>query len=92
MNDQPPPNIPRVLVDGQIELQVGQPIQVLAQPTTRRLIVLNSTIVNQLEVGQPLTLHLPETAPQAVVIDALDRLSLIVRYVPAESWTEPIDV
>ncbi|MBA3945902.1 MAG: hypothetical protein H0X37_15220 [Herpetosiphonaceae bacterium] len=92
MNDQPPPNIPRVLIDGQIDMPSGHQIQVLAQPSTRRLIVLNSTIVNQLEIGQPLTLHLPDLPSQAVVVEALDRLSLIVRYTPTEPPEEPLSV
>ncbi len=84
MIDQPPPNIPRVLVDGQIDMPAGQSVQVLAQPSTRRLIVLNSALVNQLEVGQPFTLHLPDQPGLPVVVEALDRLSLIVRYAPDE--------
>ncbi len=83
MPDQLPPNVPRVMIDGQIEVRPGQIVPVLAQPSTRRLIVLNSGVVNQLEVGQPLLLQLPDEEPLAIVVEAVDRLSLIARYAPA---------
>ncbi len=83
MQDQPPPNEPRVMIDAQIEIRQGQPVPVLAQPSTQRLIVLNSTALNQVEIGQTITLHLPDHDPLQVVVEAIDRSSLIARYVTA---------
>ena len=81
MQDQPLPNEPRVMIDAQIEVRQGHSIPVLAQPSTHRLIVLNSTVLSQVEVGQGMTLHLPDQKPVPIVVDAIDRSSLIVRYV-----------
>jgi hypothetical protein len=83
MQDQPPPNEPRVLLDAQIEVRQGQAVPVLAQPSTQRLIVLNSTILNQLEIGQSIMLQVPEQDPLSIVIESIDRSSLIVRYIGA---------
>ena len=57
MQDQPLPNEPRVMIDAQIEVRQGHSIPVLAQPSTHRLIVLNSTVLSQVEVEQGMTLH-----------------------------------
>ncbi len=83
MQDQPPPNEPRVLIDAQIEVRQGQAVPVLAQPSTQRLIVLNSTVLNQIEIGQTISLQLPEQPAVNIVIELIDRSSLIVRYVDA---------
>ena len=83
MQDQPLPNNPRVMIDAQIEIRQGQTVPVLAQPSTQRLIVLNSTILNQVEIGQRIMLHLPDQEPMAIVIEAIDRSSLITRYAAA---------
>ncbi len=83
MPDQPLPNHPRVMIDAQIELRPGQTVPVLAQPSTQRLIVLNSTALSQVEVGQTIMLHLPDQAPIEIVIEAIDRSSLITRYATA---------
>lgn len=83
MQDQPPPNEPRVLIDAQIEVRQGQAVPVLAQPSTQRLIVLNSTALNQIEIGQTISLQLPEQPAVNIVIEVIDRSSLIVRYVDA---------
>ena len=80
MQDQPPPNTPRVLLDAEIEIRQGHSVPVLAQPSTQRMIVLNSTQLNQMEVGQTIMIHLPEHEPLEVVVAAIDRSSLIVRY------------
>jgi hypothetical protein len=86
MLDQPPPNEPRVLIDAEIEVRQGQHVPVLAQPSTYRLIILNSTVLNQLDIGQTITLQLPEREPQQVVIETIDRSSLIARYsVPGQA-------
>ena len=82
MPDQPLPNEPRVMIDAQIEIRRGQNVPVLAQPSTRRLIVLNSTVLGQVEVGQTLTLHLPDQTPMVIVVEAIDRSALIARYAP----------
>ncbi len=83
MQDQPPPNEPRVLIDAQIEVRQGQAVPVLAQPSTQRLIVLNSTVLNQIEIGQTISLQLPEQPAVNIVIESIDRSSLIARYVDA---------
>lgn len=83
MNDQPPPNLPRVLIDGQLEVRPGQTVPVLAQPTTHRMIVLNSGVMDTFEIGQRLVLHLPDQPPQFIAVESLDKLSLITRYIPA---------
>ncbi len=85
MQDQPPPNEPRVLIDAQIEVRQGQAVPVLAQPSTQRLIVLNSTVLNQIEIGQTISLQLPEQPAVNIVIESIDRSSLIARYVDAVS-------
>lgn len=83
MADTHLPNEPRVMIDAQIEIRQGQTAPVLAQPSTGRLIVLNSTLLAQVEVGQTIALQLPEQEPQAIVVEVIDRSSLIIRYVPA---------
>ncbi len=83
MQDQPPPNEPLVLIDAQIEVRQGQAVPVLAQPSTQRLIVLNSTVLNQIEIGQTISLQLPEQPAVSIVIESIDRSSLIARYVDA---------
>lgn len=83
MSDQPPPNLPRVLLDGTLEVRPGIVVAVLAQPTTQRLIVLNSALMSQFEVGQRMTLHLSDQPPLPISVEALDQLSLITRYVLA---------
>jgi hypothetical protein len=80
MQDQQLPNEPRVMIDAQVEIRQDYSIPVLAQPSTQRLIVLNSTALNQMEVGQTVTLHLPDQQPVAIIIEAIDRSSLITRY------------
>lgn len=74
------------MIDAEIEIREGHAVPVLAQPSTQRLIVLNSTVLGQVEVGQVITLQLPDQAPQSIVIEAIDRSSLITRYTipPAE--------
>ena len=79
-NDQPPDNAPRVLADAMIEIRQGYTVPVLAQPATLRLIVLNSTALGQVEIGQQIVLHLPEQPPLQIIVEAIDRSSLIVRY------------
>ncbi len=79
--DQPPPNMPRVMQDGQLEVRQGQTVPVLAQPSSHRLIVLNSTALVHMHVGQTLVLHLPDTEPLPITLEAIDRLALIARYI-----------
>lgn len=83
MHDNQLPNEPRVMIDAQIEIRQGQIAPVLAQPSTGRLIVLNSTLLAQVEVGQTITLQLPDQESQAIVVEVIDRSSLIIRYIPA---------
>ena len=83
MQDQPLPNEPRVMIDAQIEIRRGQSVPVLAQPSTQRLIVLNSTVLSQVQVGQTITLYLPDQDPLRIVVESIDRSSLIARYAAA---------
>lgn len=78
--DQPPPNTPRVMQDGQLEVREGQSVPVLAQPSSHRLIVLNSTALGHMHIGQTLVLHLADNEPLAITLEAIDRLALIARY------------
>jgi hypothetical protein len=82
MPDQPPPNEPRVMVDAEVEIRPGQNVPALAQPSTQRLIVLNSHALNQTAIGQTITVHLPDDEPFQVVVETIDHSSLIVRYSP----------
>jgi hypothetical protein len=82
MQDQPPPNEPRVMVDAEVEIRPGQSVPALAQPSTQRLIVLNSHVLNQTAIGQTITVHLPNDEPFQVVVETIDHSSLIVRYSP----------
>jgi hypothetical protein len=79
--DLPPPNTPRVMQDGQLEVREGHSVPVLAQPSTHRLIVLNSTALGHMHIGQTLVLHLPDTEPVPITLEAIDRLALIARYI-----------
>lgn len=83
MQDQPLPNEARLLLDAQIEIREGQTAPVLAQPSTHRMIVLNSTLLNQVEKGQTITMHVPDQESQAIIVESIDRSSLILRYIPA---------
>lgn len=80
MQDQPPPNEPRVMLDAEIELRPGHTAPVLAQPSTQRLIVLNSHALNHLEPGRTITVRIPDQEPLRVVVEAIDHSSLILRY------------
>ena len=79
--DQPPPNTPRVMQDGQLEVRDGHTVPVLAQPSSHRLIVLNSTALALMHIGQTLLLHLPDAEPLPITLEAIDKLALIARYV-----------
>ncbi len=79
--DQPPPNIPRVMQDGQLEVREGHTVPVLAQPSTHRLIVLNSTALGHMHIGQTLVLHLSDTEPVPITLESIDRLALTARYI-----------
>ncbi|HEY0603095.1 MAG TPA: hypothetical protein VGD69_21110 [Herpetosiphonaceae bacterium] len=79
--DLPPPNNPRVMQDGQLEVREGHTVPVLAQPSTHRLIVLNSTALGHMHIGQTLVLHLSDEEPLPITLEAIDRLALIARYI-----------
>jgi hypothetical protein len=59
--------------DGQLEVREGHTVPVLAQPSTHRLIVLNSTALGHM--------HLANTEPLPIPLEAIDRLALIARYI-----------
>lgn len=79
--DQPPPNTPRVMQDGQLVVREGQTVPVLAQTSSHRLIVLNSTALGHMHIGQTLVLQLQDTEPLPITLEAIDRLALIARYI-----------
>jgi hypothetical protein len=79
--DLPPPNHPRVMQDGQLEVREGHTVPVLAQPSTHRLIVLNSTALGHMHIGQTLVLHLSDAEPLPITLESIDRLALIARYI-----------
>jgi len=82
--DQPPPNTPRVMQDGQLEIREGQSVPVLAQTSSHRLIVLNSAAMNTMQAGQSFKLVLGDAEPQSITLESVDRLALIARYVEGE--------
>jgi hypothetical protein len=73
MNDNQLPNEPCVMINVQIEIRQGHSALVLAQPSTGRLIVLNSMLLAQVEIGQAVTRHLPEQEPYPIVAEAIAR-------------------
>jgi hypothetical protein len=83
-NDQPPPNTARVMRDAELEVRPGQLVPVLAQPTTHRLLVLNSMILSHIHVGQALVLRL-DGAAYPITIEAIDHLALTARYIDGAS-------
>ena len=86
MQDQPPPHTARVLRDAQIEIRAGHSVDALAQPSTQRLLVLNSHALDQIAIGQTITLHMEDHDPMQVVVESVDHSSLILRYaMPPES-------
>ncbi|GIV97259.1 MAG: hypothetical protein KatS3mg057_1916 [Herpetosiphonaceae bacterium] len=78
--DVPPPNTPRVLQDGQLEIG-AMTVPVLISGN-QRLIVLSSECIHRMEPGQSGTLIPNGREPQPVIIGDIDHLSLIVRYEP----------
>lgn len=78
--DQPPPNIARVVQDGDLEVRNGQLVPVLVQPASHRLLVLNSTALSHMQPGQHLTLHMEHGASLQITLVEIDQLALIARY------------
>ena len=86
--DQPPPNTPRVIQDGNIEIRHGQTVPVLVQTSSHRLLVLNSNALSQMRPGQRVTLHLEHGDELPITLAEIDQLALIARYTDvAESPT-----
>jgi hypothetical protein len=83
--DLPPPNIPRVMQDGHLEIANGHKVPVLVQAGSQRLIVLNSIALARMYIGQSAMLHLEDGAAQAVTLEEIDKLALIARYADAVS-------
>jgi len=72
--------MPRVMQDGQLEVRDGQSVPVLVQRSSHRLIVLNSTALGHMHIGQTLVLHVPNEEPVAITLEAIDWLALTARY------------
>jgi hypothetical protein len=81
--DQPPPNISRVVQDGNLEARNGQLVPVLVQPASHRLLVLNSTALSQMRPGQHMTLHMEQGDSLAITLGEIDHLALLARYTDA---------
>lgn len=78
--EQLPPNVPRVVQDGNLEVRNGQLVPVLVQTSSHRLLVLNSTALNHMRPGQRMTLHIEQGDSMAIALEDIDHLALIARY------------
>ncbi len=78
--NQLPPNIPRVVQDGNLEVRPGQLVPVLVQTSSHRLLVLNSTALSHMRAGQRMTLHIEQGDSLAIALEEIDHLALIARY------------
>jgi hypothetical protein len=79
--DQPPPNLPRILIDGELAVNKLR-IPVLISAGNHRLIVLQSQAIYDLQFGQQGVLTGTNRPAQDVTIADVDRLALVVRYEP----------
>jgi hypothetical protein len=77
--DAPPPNLPRVLLDGELHINKNK-VPVLISAGNHRLVVLQSQSIYEMQVGQSGTLQSDVRGSQEIVIADIDRLALVVRY------------
>jgi hypothetical protein len=91
MTDVPPPNTARVLVDGEFQFNKTK-VPVLISPGNRRLVVLQSQALYDMQIGLGGTLLSDERGNHDIVIADIDRLALVVRYeykTPADDFELP---
>jgi hypothetical protein len=77
--DAPPPNLPRVLLDGELLINKNK-VPVLISAGNHRLVVLQSQSIYEMQVGQTGTLQSDVRGSQEITIADIDRLALVVRY------------
>ena len=77
--DVAPPNVPRVLLDGELHINKNK-VPVLISAGNHRLVILQSQSIYEIQVGQDATLVNDLRGTQEVVIADVDRLALVVRY------------
>jgi hypothetical protein len=87
--DQPPPNTPRVVQDGNLEVRNGQLVPVLVQRSSHRLLVLNSTALSHMRPGQHMTLHIEHEDSLAITLAEIDHLALLARYADTSEQHDP---
>jgi hypothetical protein len=79
ISDVPPPNGPRVLLDGQ--LQIGNmAVPVLVSASNHRLIIMSSEFLHRMAAGQTGVLSATGRENLRIVIEDIDVLSMIARY------------
>ena len=79
ITDIAPPNVPRVLLDGELHINKNK-VPVLISAGNHRLVILQSQSIYEIQVGQDATLVNDLRGTQEVVIADVDRLALVVRY------------
>ncbi|HEY1014346.1 MAG TPA: hypothetical protein VGE07_16655 [Herpetosiphonaceae bacterium] len=89
VTDVPPPNVPRVLLDGELAINKLR-VPVLVSPGNHRLVVLQSQAMYEMQPGQHGVLTTTSRPAQEITIADMDRLALVLRYevdtpAPAES-------
>ncbi len=79
ITDIAPPNLPRVLLDGELQINKNK-VPVLISAGNHRLVILQSQSIYEIQVGQTAKLVNDLRGTQEVVIADVDRLALVVRY------------
>ncbi len=79
ITDIAPPNLPRVLLDGELQINKNK-VPVLISAGNHRLVILQSQSIYEIQVGQTAKLVNDLRGTQEVVIVDVDRLALVVRY------------
>ncbi len=93
ITDIPPPNVARVLLDGELAINKAR-VPVLISPGNHRLVVLQSQALYEMQPGEHGTLTSPTRSTQEITIQEIDRLALVVRYeidTPARPEAESSD-
>jgi hypothetical protein len=79
ITDAPPPNVPRVLLDGELAYNKSR-VPVLISPGNHRLVVLQSQAMYEMQPGQHAVLTSSARGTQEITIADIDRLALVLRY------------
>ncbi len=77
--DTPPPNTPRVLIDGDLSVNKIK-VPVLISAGNHRLVVLQSQALYDIKVGDSGLLVSEARGEQEVLISDIDRLAMVMRY------------